>query len=583
MTKRIFILAAAVALFLSPPWLSSASAADWMAYEIRCEQQYTDAELPDLIWSQGSTPLIAARTYERGKAVPPRDDVTVQMMIAPSATSQYWAVVSNQTTDATSYLLQWPTIGTNTTAKAPWYYVLYFLRDGRRYWTGSGNLWIEETTATGDGLVWQEIIGYDLATLTNDLATLWGELQGPAWLTPARFDWEASVDTTATTNVGPETDGGWAVLTRVREVVTEKEYILHPAIMRNQWGAKMVATVDGPATLEPIGNGDSLLQWDDTAELGDTATVSGQLGDWRSDTVVELTEAGNVQTQKFFSSFATGGIRETFADVLARWTNSTAWNHRFANYGAPSMTNWEARTNGYRLTTNWWADGADLSGVSFLNDHPAWYYTTIGTLVASNLVYGAAHWTRYTGAHLCWMGKDGQPHASQIVDQRRMNYDLCLSKISPPLDPEVCTPYPILQINPAMQHTDTGDSRVQGVPPLPLLAMSQSQVAWIMAGGARGFEGYVGGIFDHATGEYIKNSRQCAVGGDSGSPCFATVDGTNLVLVGSYFTAYGLSLPGGEMQRPLILDAAASMGADPDAIQWQTWAGWPTYLGPLNP
>lgn len=583
--RPILLLAAVAAL----AFCADAPAADF-AFEIRCEQQYTDAELADLIWSQGTTPLIAARTYERGKAVPPREDVTVQMMIAPSATSRYWAAVTNQATNATSYLLQWPTIGTNTTADAPWYYVLYFLRDGRRYWTGSGNLWIEETSATGDGLVWQEITSIDLAGLTNDIQrisdfaldmdNLRGELQGPAWLTPARFEWTAQETTVVVTNTGDVEDNNWSVLTRKRIVETTPEYEIRPEILRNQWDEEMEASLDGPGTLEPVGDGSYILHWYLGAEIGSTATVTGQLGDWRESLTVTKTAGGSTGTQELFVANSPGSVREPLTTVFETWTNSpyAGWGFRFAHYGEAAFTNWEMRTNGITLAEHSWMGAADLSGVSYVADAPQPYYRP-ATLVASNLAYGAAHFSQAVGTRLAWMGKDGQPHASTIVDQRRMNYDLCLSKISPPLDPEVVTAYPILEPREANSKIAVGDKTVD-LPNIGFLAMAQLQRGWICGGKARRFSGGMYGIFDPDTGKYIKDSRAQAVGGDSGHPVFVSTDGEHLVLYGAWWRPNEISLPGDDIGKPLILQAAAAMGADPDAIQWETWDEWPTYLGP---
>jgi len=136
-------------------------------YEIRCEVQTATAELGDLIWSQGSTPLVCAVPTKRGEYIGSDAETSVRMMIAPTATSQWWAVVTNAATNATGYLLQWPTVGTNTAASAPWYYTVYFEREGHRYWTGSGSLWIEATTATEDGLEWIEIISGDMSWVSN--------------------------------------------------------------------------------------------------------------------------------------------------------------------------------------------------------------------------------------------------------------------------------------------------------------------------------------------------------------------------------------------------------------------------------
>lgn len=586
--RPILLLAAVAAL----AFCADAPAADF-AFEIRCEQQYTDAELADLIWSQGTTPLIAARTYERGKAVPPREDVTVQMMIAPSATSRYWAAVTNQATNATSYLLQWPTIGTNTTADAPWYYVLYFLRDGRRYWTGSGNLWIEETSATGDGLVWQEITSIDLATLTNDIQrisdfaldmdNLRGELQGPAWLTPARFEWQADILTTVTTNTGEEVDGGWAVLTRERTVVTEKDYILDPAIERNQWNETLETSVDGPATLDPIGNGTYLLSWIDGTLTGTTAKVSGQLGEWRDAVTVELKESGNVMTQQWFSSFAPGGVLEAINGVYTAWTNRGGTTHRLIHHGSASLTNWSMRTDTNNIYPNptFWGRDLDWSGVSFVNDSSRPWNWCIA-LVASNLAYGASHWGPPVGTTVAWYGKDGAIHTSKVVDARWMNYDLRLSKLYPPLDTNAVTAYPILDTSAARNHVQECDigRGVYGMPPLAIAAMHQNQRAYIQETGSF-LNGFVSGIWD-SDHNLIPNSYNGAIGGDSGHPVFFTTDGSNMVLYGAWRTVSALSVPGADEAKPLIRASAESMGADPDSIRWETWADWPTYLGPLS-
>ena len=409
-----------------------------------------------------------------------------------------------------------------------------------------------------------------------------GQLQGPSWLTPARFSWEASVATTVTTNIGDEVDGGWAVLTRSREVVVEKNYLLDPNIERNQWDETLETSVDGPASLSPVGDGTYLLSWADGTATGATATVSGQLGDWRDSTTVTLTQSGGILTQQWFSSFAPGGVWEAINGVYAFWTNRGGTSHRFVHHGSAALTNWDMRTDTNNIwpNTSFWGRDLDWSGVSFVNDSSRPWNWCI-TLVASNLAYGAAHWGPPVGTTVAWYGKDGAVHASKVVAARAMTYDLRLSKLDPPLDTNAVTAYPILDTSPARNHVrecDTGRG-VQGLPPLAVAAMHQNQRAYIQRTGSQ-LNGWMGGIWDSER-HLVPNSYENAIGGDSGHPVFFTTDGTNMVLYGSWWITTGISVPGAEEAKPLIRAAAESMGADPNAIRWEAWTNWPTYLGPL--
>lgn len=130
---------------------------DW-SIPLRCPVEVDQpAQLDRLTWSQGSTPLMAIEHTRRGRPQNIDTNTVVSMIIGPSSTSDYFAIATNTSATAKNYYIQWPTIGTNTTSGA-WWYTVYFEREGRRYWTGNGELWISETTSTTDGLKWQEVI-----------------------------------------------------------------------------------------------------------------------------------------------------------------------------------------------------------------------------------------------------------------------------------------------------------------------------------------------------------------------------------------------------------------------------------------
>lgn len=130
-------------------------------FTLQCEIQTATGRLPDLVWSQGTTPLILAVPTRKGARIGADSGTVARMMIATTPTSETWAVVESTGTAEDGYLLQWPTVGAHTEKDKPWFYTVYFMRDGHRYWTGSGLLWIEETSATGDGLVWQEVATWE--------------------------------------------------------------------------------------------------------------------------------------------------------------------------------------------------------------------------------------------------------------------------------------------------------------------------------------------------------------------------------------------------------------------------------------
>ena len=112
--------------------------------------------LADVTWLQGTTPAIRVEPLLRGRPVAVDADTTVRMVIGPSATGTLYAARTNLAAVTNAYEIQWPTIGTNS-AGAAWFYTLLFDREGYTYWSGSGSLYIEETTSTAsNGLAWIE-------------------------------------------------------------------------------------------------------------------------------------------------------------------------------------------------------------------------------------------------------------------------------------------------------------------------------------------------------------------------------------------------------------------------------------------
>ena len=130
------------------------------ARRVRCEVQDADGtSLDRLTFQQGTTPLISCDVFRNGRAVSMDASVKARFVFGSSATAALYGVATNYAATNNSYLIQLPTIGTDSAAATNglWWYTVYFDRSGKTFWTGNGELVIERTTSTADGMVWQEI------------------------------------------------------------------------------------------------------------------------------------------------------------------------------------------------------------------------------------------------------------------------------------------------------------------------------------------------------------------------------------------------------------------------------------------
>ena len=152
--------------------------------------------LADVTWLQGTTPAIRVEPLLRGRPVAVDADTTVRMVIGPSATGTLYAARTNLAAVTNAYEIQWPTIGTNSAGEA-WFYTLLFDRAGYTYWSGSGKLYIEETTSTAsNGLAWIEYTTPNVG---------WGNIVGDPADNAALVDYVAA-------HSGGSGVGGWTNL-----------------------------------------------------------------------------------------------------------------------------------------------------------------------------------------------------------------------------------------------------------------------------------------------------------------------------------------------------------------------------------
>jgi hypothetical protein len=142
------------------------------AVRIACDVQSASPQsLEPIAMLQGATPLLSIDTYANSRPVAADTNgaVVARFVMAPTATSETFIMATNLPTAVTGngYLIQLPTVGTNTAGVAAgWWYSVRLERNDYVYWTGSGRVDIEATTSTADGLVWQTVAsGVTAATL----------------------------------------------------------------------------------------------------------------------------------------------------------------------------------------------------------------------------------------------------------------------------------------------------------------------------------------------------------------------------------------------------------------------------------
>ena len=102
---------------------------------------------------QGTTPVWSAEQYRRGQATNAVADGSVRavLQVSVTATSAPVYTITNQAVSGYGYLIQWPTIATNSGGAAWRYRITYQDGAGRVYWTGNGAVTIEASGFAGQG------------------------------------------------------------------------------------------------------------------------------------------------------------------------------------------------------------------------------------------------------------------------------------------------------------------------------------------------------------------------------------------------------------------------------------------------
>ena len=236
--------------------------------------------------------------------------------------------------------------------------------------------------------------------------------------------------------------------------------------------------------------------------------------------------------------------------------------------------------------TNCWALGlADYSCVSFFTDSAGDHrcYKPL-TLVTPRHAIVANHYKPSLGSNVYWVGRSGAIHTNQVSAYRHVRGDLTVARLRAPLDTNDVGTATLLA--PGWANYVRGSTNILGglfgIPCVGLDVVERAYtLSWRPAAYRIGKGGDDGGyLHDWPNESDVPYYRREAVGGDSGSPVFWPIDGTNTVLLGCYHTPMS-----GPTPTKREVDAAIEAWGDAERCKEYNLAdgGWPEYPDPDAP
>lgn len=216
-----------------------------------------------------------------------------------------------------------------------------------------------------------------------------------------------------------------------------------------------------------------------------------------------------------------------------------AWDTNFFAYGLADFS-----------AVSCWAEGANASGGA---GWPGGVYRPV-TMVTPRHGIVAQHWCPAVGSNVLWLGRSGAILTNRVTAYRNLRGDLSLARLAAPLPTNEVTPAALLsRFSPYLcgstnvpGYYRAGNEGTWGVPVLPFDCAERGGVAWWRP------KSLVYGDADAEDDEFytvtqddsLPQYKTTAVGGDSGSPTFLLVPGSDApVLLGCYHVATGGPLP----------------------------------------
>lgn len=236
--------------------------------------------------------------------------------------------------------------------------------------------------------------------------------------------------------------------------------------------------------------------------------------------------------------------------------------------------------------TNCWAWGlADYSCVSYWTDSAGDRrgYKPL-TLVTPRHAIVANHYKPSIGSNVWWVGRSGAIHSNQVAAYRHIYGDLTVARLKTPLDTnDVGT---AMLLAPGWANYVRGSTNNIGwLFGFPCVGLDAGERAHLVSWRPTAYRTGKGGDDNHFLHDWPRESnipyyRGEAVGGDSGSPVFWPIDGTNAVLLGCYHTPQTGPLP-----TKAEVDAAIAAWGDAERCrEYDLGAGgWTEYNDPDHP
>ena len=354
-------------------------------------------------------------------------------------------------------------------------------------------------------------------------------------------------------------------------------------------GAPVLVLSIDPSDLAVDGN---VVHFADGVESvsGDFAAVRGTLGDYTVEVELDF-DASKQSTTSIVHRFvgpAAGSLLEAgWATVLAAASNAAPESSArlcVRDWPAGYWSNNVVVEPGWN--TNCWAWGvADYSCVSYWTDSAGDRrgYKPL-TMVTPRHAIVANHYKPSIGSNVYWVGRSGAIHSNQVVDYRHVWGDLTVARLKRPMDTNDVGAAALLA--PGWASYLRGSTGVcGGLFGFPCVGLDAGERAHLVSWRPTAYRTGKGGDDSHFLHDWPLESdipyyRAEAVGGDSGSPVFWPIDGTNTVLLGCYQHPAG-----GPMPTKTVVDAAIEAWGDEERCTEYNLGdgGWTAYPDPDAP
>jgi len=337
--------------------------------------------------------------------------------------------------------------------------------------------------------------------------------------------------------------------------------------------------------------------------------MRGTLGGYSKETQLEWdpSKQATTSTVRSIAGPAPGSLLEAARSNVLAAAHSRDGAHTWGDEGLRLWPEgYGSGTNHVTATwnTNFWGYGlGDFSCISYHTDYSEWkagptweagsspggVYQPL-TMVTPRHAVCANHFRPQPRSNNWWVTRSGGIVTNRVVDYKRIRGDLTVARLDHAFDTNDIRPAKLLAAgwHSFLYGATNAPNNIHsfGVPVVTYDCAERGYVMFWMpralyrgrGDGAADDDSF--GLWGPPADQGVPYARQNAVEGDSGSPVFWPIDGTNMVLLGCFFTGVSGPIPTKEE-----VDAAIAAWGDKERVEAYDLqeGGWPNPDMPVAP